>query len=525
MKNSLLILCCSALACAVQAASLPPTWMQFDTPEGARRIDDVYFLENGSIGWASRGSGEIYKTTDGGQTWRTLLAQPETHFRCIGFATETRGWAGNLGPGSFNAAVTDPVPLYETFDGGENWTPVSEIAGSGMRGLCALYVLDSDHIFGVGRVRGPAYFIKSADGGGSWSIVNLTELGVMNAMMDVYFTDPMNGFVVGMDTNQFVLNCEGDYFGRIARTMDGGESWTVVAETQITCSYFWKISFPTPETGYVALQQNGPHDSAVFYKTTDGGATWTEHHIPLSLVENQRFFVQGIGFATADEGWIGGAANNDPWEYSFLRTTDGGATWTPAGYEDSRSMNRIRFLRPDLGFASGAQLHVYRSPLTIQTHPSARFATGGETVNLSVAVTGSGPFEFQWQKNGEPLAGATASALTLAGVARADSGAYAVEVRNEFGSLTSNEAVVRVAVPQVLLEPEIIDQQTVRLRFGDPGESQISADDLAHFEVQVSTDLATWEPLDRPLILADGMLVVEDALSQFSHRFYRVLER
>jgi photosystem II stability/assembly factor-like uncharacterized protein len=71
-----------------------------------------------------RATGLIHKTTDGGNTWALKLTKTGTHFRCIGFASSTRGFAGNLGVGSYDSAVTDSNVLYQTFDGGDTWKNV-----------------------------------------------------------------------------------------------------------------------------------------------------------------------------------------------------------------------------------------------------------------------------------------------------------------------------------------------------------------------------------------------------------------
>jgi len=176
-------------------------WSQFPgSPSGTARHDDIYFVDK-NTGWSVRAAGLIHKTTDGGNTWALKLTKTGTHFRCIGFASPTRGFAGNLGIGSYDSAVTDSNVLYQTFDGGDTWKNVPGLAEEGMKGLCAMYILDANHIYGGGRVRGPAYFIKSTDGGTNWTIRNLTAMGVMNGIMDIYFKDPLNGFVVGLRTN------------------------------------------------------------------------------------------------------------------------------------------------------------------------------------------------------------------------------------------------------------------------------------------------------------------------------------
>jgi hypothetical protein len=154
----------------VSVSAQLPVWTQLsNAPAGdSPRFDDIGFIDE-TNGWVARSVGGIHQTTDGGKTFSlsrsSTAAYPGTnltaHFRSICFVSPTRGWAGNLGPGSYDGNVTDTNILFETFDGGTNWMVKPGFPETGMRGLCALYALDSQHIYGGGRVRGPAYFIKA----------------------------------------------------------------------------------------------------------------------------------------------------------------------------------------------------------------------------------------------------------------------------------------------------------------------------------------------------------------------------
>lgn len=84
--------------------------------------------------------------------------------------------------------------------------------------------------------------------------------------------------------------------------------------------------------------------------------------------------------------------------------------------------------------------------LRIRVQPQSQVVRAGLPVSLSVAMDGSGPFTFQWRKNGATLAGATANRIDLAQTAAADAGAYSVIVRaGNGGSTTSNTAFLTVA--------------------------------------------------------------------------------
>ncbi len=389
----------SVLATLLSAQT--PEWSQFPSQPGSTdRSDDIFFISE-TVGWAiKRGAAGnyIYKTTDGGESWITQFNQPSasTHFRALGFVNDTRGWVGNLGQGSFSSA-SDTTPLYETFDGGTTWTAVPGLP-SNIIGICAIHVLDNNTIFAGGRVRGPGdgndpsnftNLLKSTDQGATWQVINVNDGSVgagqgLNGIMDVYFHDANNGFLIGMEDVPYTSG-GGTYRGRIIRTTDGGATWSPVVTSDVTGTYFWKISFPSPGIGYASLQQNNAYSTVIYYKSTDGGLSWVRDDIPLSSLSPQpsSFFVQGIGCVDDNTCWIGGSGNTST---NYIETTDGGNTWTNVTYSDTRRMNKFRFLNSNFGVSCGARLHVYRAP---QTASGDEPCTAGYLVADGSTVTGS----------------------------------------------------------------------------------------------------------------------------------------
>jgi photosystem II stability/assembly factor-like uncharacterized protein len=85
-------------------------------PDTMIKHDDLYFV-NAKTGWLVTRNGQIYNTSDGGESWG-LQFEDDIYWRCVGFADEQTGWAGNkLGD--------DGKLLYQTNDGGESWTESS----------------------------------------------------------------------------------------------------------------------------------------------------------------------------------------------------------------------------------------------------------------------------------------------------------------------------------------------------------------------------------------------------------------
>lgn len=90
---------------------------------------------------------------------------------------------------------------------------------------------------------------------------------------------------------------------------------------------------------------------------------------------------------------------------------------------------------------------------TITTAPVALAVLPGGGATFAIAVAGTGPFTYQWRRNGVDIAGATAAVLHIAAVGAFDGGQYAVEVRNAAGSASSG------SVPLIVIGAPVITQQ------------------------------------------------------------------
>ncbi len=93
----------------------------------------------------------------------------------------------------------------------------------------------------------------------------------------------------------------------------------------------------------------------------------------------------------------------------------------------------------------------------ITVQPVSQSILTGQTASFSVAAIGTPPLNYQWQSNGSPISGATASAYTTPPETTLASGAqFTVVVSNSTGSITSTAATLTVTTSP--LAPSITTQ-------------------------------------------------------------------
>lgn len=84
-------------------------------------------------------------------------------------------------------------------------------------------------------------------------------------------------------------------------------------------------------------------------------------------------------------------------------------------------------------------------PPLIVTPPTDVAAVAGQTVTFSVAATSAGSLTYQWDLNGNPIAGATDRYLVLTNVAAANAGVYSCAVANAFATAITGAATLSLA--------------------------------------------------------------------------------
>ena len=146
-----------------------------------------------------------------------------------------------------------------------------------------------------------------------------------------------------------------------------------------------------------------------------------------------------------------------------------------------------RFLSSAL-FALPA-LSAFAQAPTITAPPLSKIATVGQSVSFTVGAAGAGPLTYQWNHNGQVLAGATAATFAVTNATLADSGWYRVTVSNEW------DAVSSVALLQVgASNSAVISLGTNQVPSGVSDPIAIGASYWTGLALQANGDLMTWDP-------------------------------
>ena len=193
MRNVLLSVL-AVMLCTPATPAQPATWTLLpDSPTGALngRHEDISFPTT-ELGYLVNFNGELHRTNDGGDSWDLLhrvdtFTEEPVRLRSVGFLNETKGWFGALTPG---------YVLWQTNDGGMTLQNITDRVGLGADlGICGLWVVNENVVYGVGRYYGPARLYMTKDGGLTWTVRNMSEYA--GRLVDVHFFDELNGFIVG----------------------------------------------------------------------------------------------------------------------------------------------------------------------------------------------------------------------------------------------------------------------------------------------------------------------------------------
>jgi photosystem II stability/assembly factor-like uncharacterized protein len=267
------------------------TWTAGTVP-GAERLDfrDVHAVDASTAYLLAAGSGaqsRIFKTTDGGATWRLQYTNPDSagFYDCLDFFNPSQGLV-------IGDAIGEEMALLSTTDSGTRWARVAPMslpppmpgeASFASSGTC-LTVRPNGRAW-IGTTKGRV--LRSTDFGRTWR-PSLTPITVNDStgVSSVAFRDNNNGMAFGG-----YGAAEGDVL--LAVTTDGGASWTARARPLARSGVYagaW-----VRDAGMPTAVAVGPKGIAF---SRDMGLTWTQ-------IDTLGYW--GLGFAPGNRGWaVGG---------------------------------------------------------------------------------------------------------------------------------------------------------------------------------------------------------------------------
>jgi photosystem II stability/assembly factor-like uncharacterized protein len=214
-------------------------------------------------------------------------------------------------------------------------------------------------------------FVKTTDGGKTW------HAGVVAGAESLQFRD-----VQGVSEDVAYLLAAGTgTASRIYKTENGGKSWTLQFENQISDAFYDCFAFWTPRRGITMSDSVNGRFPVI--RTTDG-EHWTDIGNKLPAAQSGEAAFAASGTCVATEGlrraWIGtGGAQHA----RILATTDGGNTW--AAYNTpivqgtpSSGVITVAFRDASHGILGGGEL---AAPTTF-ADTVARSRDGGKTWEL-----------------------------------------------------------------------------------------------------------------------------------------------
>lgn len=347
-----------------------------NSPVAIDRWDAMHFVHQDS-GWIAGTKSGVFRTRNAGETWQELPSAyysptDKPYFRSMGWANSRIGWLGALG---------GKHQIFHTSDGGDSWTRHSFPKESGVGGICGIEVIDELTAYFVGPfMNGPyglPHFTSTRDGGQSYTTLDLSSLS--STIVDVHFIDGAIG-VVGGGVNGGIKNG----FATVLHTQDSGRTWKTVYTSSKPGTQLWKFSMSSDGVIAGAVQAFGATTPYVIY-SHDGGLTWNESSISTDTNLNLTG-LQSVGLRSSTYGWVGGRG------FSSWSTTNGGTSWQ----QDSsllRSVNRFQFFSDTLGYASGAQVYVYRRGSTTHTDDDGTYSVAPMN-DLRVSNSGTGVIEI-----------------------------------------------------------------------------------------------------------------------------------
>ncbi|HSM61522.1 MAG TPA: hypothetical protein VK849_12020 [Longimicrobiales bacterium] len=339
---------------AQTVSSLPDTFFaradfRYVGPVGNRVSAVIGEPGNPNVYYVGAASGGVFKSADGGHTWHPIFdGQPAQSIGALALAPSDPNvlWAGT-GEAFIRSNVSIGNGVYRSTDGGQTWRHMG-LERSGRIGRIAVDPRDPDVVFvaALGHLYGPQQergLYRTRDGGETWERVLFAgeDAGAVDVVMS-----PANPRVLFAATWQILIRPWGRWSGGpgggLWRSTDGGDTWTRLEGRGLPRGTMGKIGLGVtpddPDRVYALIETSSNADfepfdehEGVLWRSDDGGDTWDMVNADHALAQRPLYYTRMA------------VAPDDRDEVHFMstlhtRSLDGGATVERVAGGDNHDM-------------------------------------------------------------------------------------------------------------------------------------------------------------------------------------------
>ena len=239
-----------------------PNWIDLGPNNNLGRIIDIAFHpQNSNIIYIASPGGGVYKTTDGGASWKWLGGLPYQAISSIAIDPLNPNVV-YFGTGHYNGSGSDLLSqgVYKTTDAGATFSLLAPTVPttSNTDWLRVTRVVTHPTTPNVVFAGTTAGFFLSSDGGANWSQPSRAAT-----------------YDIAIDPNNPVKMLRGKYDGSASYSIDAGATWsqTQIVPGSTTANIRTRVKYAksAPNVVYAAVDQN----SGELHKSIDGGLNWS----------------------------------------------------------------------------------------------------------------------------------------------------------------------------------------------------------------------------------------------------------
>lgn len=344
----------------ISQANPVPSFTRWEASYSAQPVGRIRVAADGTAWALPTKESQVLRSRDNGRSWQELTLPKDDDinnplnkgFGDIGFADVKNIWVVGCPQQKYvkvedgGRIEFDYAAAMHSSDGGGSWENFRINGFPEARCLRAIQFVGQNGWI----VNELGIVVNTTNGGKTWQFQ--ADTGIKALRMQ--FIDARNGWIIGAYKTGSKM--------QIARTTDGGATWTTSQPQGAEVNSFASLSFVDAKTGYASGSTLNTSSNPVL-RTIDGGLTWTALVVPTGYITDILFTTPASGYALSMFGDV----------YS---TKDGGLNWEVIGMADyEANVGLVSFARGDNSVLMGA---------------SSSAARGNNTALLGAPSTGGG---------------------------------------------------------------------------------------------------------------------------------------